>query len=189
MTLTQTVRQLRDSGVEDPLQDGRITLAGADLRGADLIGADLIGADLTGADLRGADLRGADLRGAYLTGAYLRGANLRGADLGGANLRGADLEGADLEGANLGGADLTGANLRGADLGGAKNVAMSSDFAAEVLRRWAEDNVEKAQLAGLILIWRHRCWDFWSEFQHPLREEAVKALCADEAWGFQEQLG
>ena len=54
--------------------DGRINLAGMDMRGLDLRGV-----DFTDANLRRTDFRGADLRWAKFTGADLRGAKFTGA--------------------------------------------------------------------------------------------------------------
>jgi len=118
------------------LEEGRIPLAGvnlreADLREANLGGADLGEANLIGAHLREADLweanlseadlmdtnlREADLTGADLVMANLRAADLRETDLAGANIAMVNLDDADLRKANLGGADLRGADLREADL-------------------------------------------------------------------------
>jgi uncharacterized protein YjbI with pentapeptide repeats len=110
------------------LKQGKLTLAGVDLRGADLarvilVGKDLRKANLTGADLHRvacnhADLREADLTGANLARADLQYANLCRADLQGADIQGARLERADLQMANLSGAKLTGASFFGAKMGG-----------------------------------------------------------------------
>ena len=206
MTFDQTVERLKERGIKEPVnyRSGRIRLEGANLKGANLTGAELWGAELSGVDLREAHLEEADLEEADLWGAGLDRAELSQANLSRANLEGANLERANLRNAELGGAYLTGANLRGADLRGAdlrgveltgaelegvKNVEMSRDFAAEVLRRWAGDDVDRAQLAGLLIVWRHKCWNFWlQEFEHPLKKDAIEVLSADGAWGFREKL-
>src|SRR3990172_5743297 len=157
-------------------------LEGANLDGANLEGANLEGANLEGAYLEGANLGGADLEGANLRAANLRGADLEGANLEGANLRGANLEGANLEGANLEGANLRGANLEGADLEGANLVNSiinwnSHDLIAELLLRWANKDIEKRKVAGLVLASRDWCWkDFLKLQNDPLFEPAMKYL-------------
>ena len=115
--------------------------------------------DLSGADLRGADLYGADLRGANLRGANLRCANLRGANLRGANLRGADLRGANLWCANLWGADLRGANINWT----------RHELVAEILRQAAGDDVERLQVAGLILVCKDKCWEDFMQIEQIIK--------------------
>lgn len=156
-------------------------LSGADLRGADLGCASLRCADLSDADLSGANLRGSDLWCASLRSANLSDANLRCANLRRANLRCANLSGANLLGANLGGADLGGANLGGADLSNARLSGitvpwMSHDLVAEILRRAAGEDIEKRQLAGLVLISHDWCWGRFLKIEHPLRQWALDEL-------------
>ena len=142
-------------------------------------GRDLQGADLRSANLRCADFERADLRGANLMGANLRCADFERADLWGADLRGADLRGADLRGADLMGANLMGAYLRGANINWTRH-----ELVAEILRQAAGDNIEKLQLAGLILVCKNKCWeefmqieqvmklkDWWLEVFKPFFEE------------------
>ena len=138
---------------------------------ANLRGADLTGADLYAANLRGADLTGADLYAANLRGANLRGANLYRADLAGASLYGADLREADLRRASLYGADFT-----GADFTGAKLNWDSHDLIAEILRQAAGANMDRRGLAGLILMSRDRCWDYWLKIKHREKQWALDVL-------------
>jgi uncharacterized protein YjbI with pentapeptide repeats len=163
---------LCDADLCDANLDGA-DLYGADLRGANLRGANLYGANLYGANLRGANLRGANLYGADLCDADLCDANLRRADLSSANLRYANLYGADLCGADLGRADLDGANLRGA-----RFSWQSHDLLAEVLRRAADLDIPKRQIAGLILVSRDMCWSNFLDLDLPseLRAWALSTL-------------
>ncbi|MDO8729213.1 MAG: pentapeptide repeat-containing protein [bacterium] len=133
---------------------------------------------LQGADLQGADLRGANLRDANLQGAYLRGANLQGADLRDANLQGADLRDANLQGADLRGANLQGAYLRGANLQDVQPAWGSHDLMAEVLHRAAGEDLERLQVAGLVLLQRDWCWSEFLALDHPQMEWALQALAA-----------
>lgn len=110
--------------------------------------------DLSDADLRGADLECADLRGA---------------DLRGANLRGANLMGADLRGANLWCANLWGANLRGANLWGANINWTRHELVAEILRQAAWDDVERLQVAGLILVCKDKCWEDFMQIEQIIK--------------------
>ena len=77
----QTLARLMDYPRPDVLRvmravrpDGRINLAGMDMRGLDLRGF-----DFTDANLRGTDFCGSDLRWAKFTGADMQGAILTGA--------------------------------------------------------------------------------------------------------------
>ena len=95
----------------------------------------------------------------------------------GASLRDAiENNGADLSGADLSGADLSGSYLRGADLRGAKIEWNSHDMLSEILRRDAGEDIEKLKLAGLILICRNRCWDWFVGLDDPLSGWAVEVL-------------
>ena len=152
----------------------RADLGGADLHGADLYGANLANTNLERANLCDADLSYADLHGADLYGANLDGANLCGADLANAYLGQADLHGADLRYAVLTGACLLGANLANATLNWA-----SHDLIAEILRQAADNDVEKLQVAGLILIARDWCWRDFIRLRHPLTKWALGVL---DAW-------
>ena len=125
--------------------------------------------NLSCTNLRGADLYDADLWGANLRGANLYSTNLRGADLRVANLRGADLRGADLRGANLRGAELYSTNLRGADLYDADLNWTQHELVAEILRQAAGDDVEKLQLAGLILICKDKCWEDFMQIEQVMK--------------------
>ena len=142
------------------------TLCCADLRYANLRDADLHHADLRCADLRGADLRCANLRGADLRYAKLRGATLRDADLCDANLHHADLRCADLHHADL----------RDASLRDAKINWNSHELIAEILRREAEEDIEKLQIPGLIILLKDRCWDYFLKLEHPQKKWAIQVL-------------
>lgn len=107
---TASVTYLAHGDQGDPCslaEDGRLRLAGCDLRTADLRKADLRGADLRAASLDGKDLSGLDMTGADLRGASMPQAVLRRTVLQGAQLTGADLRGAVLEGTCVRGTDLT----------------------------------------------------------------------------------
>ena len=123
-----------------------------------------------------ADLGGADLRGANLGHADLGHADLSVADLGHANLRGADLGHADLGSADLGHADLGYADLRGADLRGARLAWGSHDLIAELLRREAKNDAGRLKIAGLILVCRCRCWDWFLRLDDPQTQWAIEVL-------------
>ena len=142
------------------------TLCCANLRDANLRDADLRDADLRCADLRCADLRCANLRGADLRYANLRGATLRDADLCDADLRDADLRYADLRCA-----DLRDANLRDAKINWG-----SHDLIAEILRREAEEDIEKLRVPGLIMMLRNKCWDYFLKLEHPQKKWAIEVL-------------
>ena len=168
-------------GIRDTVFKNLSNLCGADLsyanlRDANLNDADLRYANLRGANLRGANLRDANLRGADLRGANLRDANLRGANLRCADLRGADLRGADLNDANLRYANLRGANLRDANLRGAKLAFHSHDLIAELLLKEASNDVGKLKIAGLILVCRNRCWDWFLSLDDPQTKWAIGVL-------------
>ena len=126
---------------------------------------------LRGSDLSDANLSGANLRGSDLSGANLCGANLCGSDLYGANLYGANLRDADLYGANL-----YGANLRGSDLSFTKINWDSHDLIAEILRREAEEDIEKLRVPGLIMMLRNKCWDYFLKLEHPQKKWAIEVL-------------
>ena len=147
----------------------------------------LRGAYLWGADLQCTDLRGASLRGAYLQGADLKGADLQDADLQSAYLQGADLWCTDLRGANLRGANLQGANLWGADLQGVRNVTMSHDITAEILKRNAETNNRVMYFAGVVLLMREWCWTDFVKLAHIdfVLDDLKAILFADKAWGYE----
>ena len=84
----------------------------------------------------------------------------------------ADLHGAYLYGANLREADLYGANLGGANLEGITVNWTSHDLLAEILRRAAErdnDDYEKLMVAGLPLVTRSKCWDYYCAL--PLNDD------------------
>jgi uncharacterized protein YjbI with pentapeptide repeats len=152
--------------------DGTLIATGRDLLSviyenlADLRGANLGEANLRGANLGLANLLGADLRGANLLGADLRGADLRGADLGWADLRGADLGWAD-----LGWADLGWAELRGADINW-----QSHDLISELLRQNAGANLDRLKIAGLLLVCRDKCWNWFLAQNDPETEWALGVL-------------
>jgi hypothetical protein len=170
------LRSCLEAAVKSGADLSRANLSGADLSRANLSGAYLSRANLSGAYLYGANLSGANLSGADLYGANLYRAYLPGANLSGANLSGANLYGAYLPGANLYGADLYGANLSGADLYRAKINWNSHVCVAEILKRAAEDNVQKRQLAGLILISTDWCWSDFLKLRHPLKKWALTEL-------------
>ena len=128
-------------------------------------------ANLQGAYLQDANLRGANLQDANLYGANLQDAYLRGAYLYGANLQGAYLQDAYLYGANLRGANLQGANLRGAKINWRSHALIS-----EILRRAADDNVQKRMIAGLIAISLDWCWREFLNVESHLREWALDEL-------------
>ena len=142
-----------------------------DINNDSLRGSDLSDANLCGANLRGSDLSDANLRGSDLSGANLCGANLCGSDLYGANLYGANLRDADLYGANL-----YGANLRGSDLSFTKINWDSHDLIAEILRREAEEDIEKLRVPGLIMMLRNKCWDYFLKLEHPQKKWAIEVL-------------
>lgn len=108
--------------------------------------------------------------------ADLRWASLCGADLREADLREADLSGADLRGADLRWASLRWANLRGANLRGAKLNWQSHDMLAEILRTASGNDIEKAKVAGFVLISRGWCWKQFLATDDPLMPWAIGVL-------------
>jgi Pentapeptide repeats (8 copies) len=109
----------------------------------------------------------------------LRGANLRTVEaetLSGANLSWADLRGANLRGADLSRADLSGADLSRANLSDIKLAWTSHDLLAELLRRAAGDDIDRLQVAGLILLQRHWCWRDFLKIDHPQKSWAMETL-------------
>ena len=110
-----------------------------------------------------------DLQGTYLRDANLVDANLVGANLVGANLRDANLVGAKLQGTYLRGANLVGANLEGANLEGANINWTQHELVAEILRQAAGNDVEKLQLAGLILICKDKCWEDFMQIEQVMK--------------------
>lgn len=90
--------------------------------------------------------------------------------------QGHPLHGADLYGADLHGADLHVASLCAADLHGASLNWQSHDLIAELLRQAAGDALEKCKIAGLVLISRDKCWNWFIAIQDPLRDWALGVL-------------
>lgn len=110
-----------------------------------------------------------------------RGANLRGVDLSGADLRWADLSWVDLSGSTFRGADLrgvnlSGANLRGSDLSGCRLNWQSHDLVAEMLRRWADGDVQRRALAGIVLVSTDLCWRDFASMDISQRDDALAYL-------------
>ncbi len=52
----------------------------------------------------------------------------------------------------------------------------SHDLLSEILRRDAEDDVEKRKVSGLILVSRDMCWDDFLAIDSPLRDWAIETL-------------
>jgi uncharacterized protein YjbI with pentapeptide repeats len=67
----------------------------------------------------------------------------------------------NLSWANLGKVNLSWANLRRADLDDIIVNWQSHDLIAEFLRREAGDNIEQMKIAGLLLVCRDKCWDWF----------------------------
>ena len=85
------------------------------------------------------------------------------------DLSGADLECANLQWANLQCANLRGADLYGADLRGANINWTQHELVAEILRQAAGNDIEKLQLAGLILICKNKCWDEFMQIEQVMK--------------------
>lgn len=158
------------SGAADTIRDAAEAAVRA---GVCLEFADFRGADLRGASLRGASLRGADFRGASLYHTDLRDADLRDADL-----RYTDLCSADFRDAVLRGASFSFADLCSADFRGARMNWQSRELASELLRRDADEDLDRRKVAGLVLVSRDWCWpDFESECAgDPLWDWALDTL-------------
>lgn len=122
--------------------------------GAIFVRAKLVGSIMSCANFYSCDFTGADLQRAYLSCADCHDVNFTDAILDCANLANADLSGA-----NLSGASFVNAYLYTADLRCARLNWNSNDLIAELLRRAAETDLLKQQLAGLVLICRDRPWD------------------------------
>ena len=98
--------------------------------------------------------------------------NFTWANLENAKLTEANLEKARLERANLTEANLDGAKLAGANLTGAKLNWGSHDLIAEILRQNAGGNVQYLSFAGLLLMTRHECWDYYFALKLPKKVKA-----------------
>ena len=72
--------------------------------------------------------------------------------------------------------DLSGAKLSGANLSGANLPWRSHDLLTELLRRAAEDDIDKLKVAGLILLNREWCWEEFIGLGDPLMGWALDAL-------------
>ena len=66
--------------------------------------------------------------------------------------------------ANLEGAILWGANLEGANINWTQH-----EIVAEILRQAAGNDVEKLQLAGLILICKDKCWEDFMQIEQVMK--------------------
>jgi hypothetical protein len=121
-----------------------------------------------------------EIRNRWTDEAICTGETIRDAVLGNLNrLRGANLRGANLRGADLGGADLRGAYLVGADLRGADLNWQSHDLLAEILRQAAGEETEKLKVAGLVIICRGKCWDWFASLSSdPLYGWAIAVLAS-----------
>lgn len=104
-----------------------------------------------------------EIRNRWTDEAICTGETIRDAVLGNLN---------HLRGANLRGADLCGADLRGAYINW-----QSHDLLAEILRQAAGDETEKLKVAGLVIICRGRCWDWFTSLSgEPLYDWAMNVL-------------